>query len=149
MDKSRSRLSQKQRNQQFIVQSQRHFLRDFSVFVFSSLVWVYVLGVIYFFVDVLMGLDQPLPTLVKSWFKMTNNDVRFFLLSVLIGFVIIYSLLWMWSKYNKLKYGPLRRRTYPQDTQSEDILKLGLMDYETYQMLQNSKDITLEKNPMK
>lgn len=149
MEQSRPRLSQKQRNQQFIVQSKRHFLRDLSVILFSSLVWMYVLGVIYFFVDVVIGLNHPIPNLMKSWFRMTNNNVRFFLFSVLIGFVIIYSLLWLWSKYNKRKYGSLRRRTYPKDTQSEDILKLGLMDYDTYHMLQNAKSITLEKNPMK
>ena len=149
MDKSRSRLSQKERNKQFIVKSKRNLLRDASVLFFSSLVWIYVLCVIYFFIDVLLELNHTIPSSIKSWFRMSNDDVRSFLLLVLLGFIIIYSLMWTWSKYNKLKYGPLRRRTYPKDSEITDFVKLGMMDFEMIHHLQNSKEITLEKNPLK
>lgn len=149
MEQSRPRLSQVERNKQFIVKSKRHLGRDISVILFSLIVWVYVIVVIYFFVDVILGLDHPIPMVFKTLFKTTNDDVRWFLMMVLLGFGIIYILLYLWSIYNKRKYGALRRRTYPTDTKDIDFLKLGMIDYELYTQLQNAKDITLEKNPMK
>jgi hypothetical protein len=149
MEQSRSRVSQIERNKRFIVKSKRHILRDMVVIFFSSLVWVYTLVVVYFFVDAVFSLNHPIPTIIKTWFKMTNRDVVMFLLAVVIGFVIIYLLLWSWSQYNRLKYGKLRRRRYPQPSESVDFIKLGMIDFEIYQQLQNAKEITLEKNPMK
>jgi hypothetical protein len=149
MEQSRPRISQIERNKQFIVKSKRQWIRDLSVFLFSMIVWGYVLIVIYFFIDVILGLNHPIPMYFKTLFKTTNDDVRWFLTMVLLAYGIIYVLLYSWSRYNKLKYGPLKRRTYPVDTQDVDFIKLGMIDYESYTKLQNAKDITLEKNPMK
>jgi poly-beta-1,6-N-acetyl-D-glucosamine synthesis protein len=149
MDQSRSRVSQITRNKQFIVESKRHVLRDLIVVFFSLLVWSYTFVVTYFFVDAILGLNHPIPTILKSWFKMTNQDVIMFLGFVVLSFVIIFILLWTWSQYNRLRYGHLRRRKYPEPSQSIDFIKLGLIDYEIYEKLQNAKEIILEKNPMK
>lgn len=149
MEQSRSRISQVERNKQFIVKSKRHLGRDLIVIIFSLIVWVYVVIVFYFFVDAILGLDHAIPLYFKSLFKTTNDDIRWFLMMVLLGFGIIYVLLSIWSKYNKLKYGSLIRRTYPLDSSATDFINLGMIDYELYEQLQNAKDITLEKNPMK
>jgi biofilm PGA synthesis protein PgaD len=120
------------------------------VVVFASLiVWTYTLVVIYFFVDAILSLNHPVPTMIKSWFKMTNQDVVMFLFYVVISFGVIFMMLWTWSQYNRLKYGKLRRRKYPEPSQSIDFIKLGMIDVEMYEKLQNAKEITLEKNPMK
>jgi hypothetical protein len=149
MEQSRPRVSQIERNKQFIVKSKRHLGRDLSVILFSMIVWIYVIIVLYFFLDVILGLDHQIPMFFKSLFKTTNDDVRWFLVMVLLGFGVIYVLLFGWSKYNKLKYGPLRRRTYPKDANDTDLINLGMIDYDLFIQLQNTKDITLEKNPMK
>lgn len=149
MDQSRSRVSQIERNKQFIVKSKRHIARDVVVVFASLIVWSYTLVVIYFFVDAILSLNHPVPTMIKSWFKMTNPDVVMFLFYVVISFGVIFMMLWTWSQYNRLKYGKLRRRKYPEPSQSIDFIKLGMIDVEMYEKLQNAKEITLEKNPMK
>jgi len=149
MEQSRSRISQVERNKQFIVKSKRHLARELSVLFFSLLVWVYVIIVFYFFVDALFDLDHEIPMYFKTLFRTSSEDVRGFLVMVLLGFGIIYLLLLIWSKYNKLKYGSLSRRIYPEYSGAIDFINLGMIDYELYNQLQNAKDITLEKNPMK
>lgn len=149
MEQSRSRVSQIERNKQFIVESKRHILPDMVVIFFSLLVWIYTLVVVYFFADAILALNHPIPTIIKTWFEMTNRDVVMFLLLVVLAFAIIYLILWSWSQYNRLKYGKLRRRKYPQPSESVDFINLGMIDYEIYNQLQSAKEITLEKNPMK
>jgi poly-beta-1,6-N-acetyl-D-glucosamine synthesis protein len=149
MEQSRSRISQIERNKQFIVESKRHILRDLVVVFFSLWVWLYTLIVVYFFVDAVFSLNHPIPNVIKGWFKMTNSDVVMFLLFVVLGFVLVYTLLWSWSLYNRLRYGKLRRRSYPHPSENVDFIKLGMIDYDIYHQLQNAKEITLEKNPMR
>ncbi|WP_189655236.1 hypothetical protein [Bacillus sp. HNG] len=41
------------------------------------------------------------------------------------------------------------RRKYPQPTTEGELLGLGLIGKDDYDTLQNAKDITLEKNPIR
>jgi len=82
-------------------------------------------------------------------FKMTNEDIRSFLyvvFMILLSFIIG---LWSWKFYNKKKFGSYNRRRYPLATTEEELLALNLMSKEDYLLLQESKIVTFEKNPVR
>ena len=90
MGKSRQRNTQKQLNKSFIVKSKRIWWREAIVSIFTVLVWLYCLTVIYFFIDAILSLNHKYPLLFKIVFKMTNMDIRNFFKIGGILFVLIY-----------------------------------------------------------
>ena len=148
MFKSKQRNEQIQLNKSFIIKSDRSWIREAVVGLFTMLVWVYCLNVVYFFVDALFSLNHEFPALFKTIFKMTNNDIWDIIKIGIILLISIYILLTVWGNYNKKKYGSLRRRKYPTPTTEEDLMNLNLIDEITYEELQNERVIVLEKNPV-
>lgn len=80
---------------------------------------------------------------------MNVGDVRLFTFVILLLFIFILVLLYVWSIYNKKRYGNLNRRKYPKPASKEDMLHLNMVDEFTYEALQHAKEITFEKNPVK
>ena len=148
MGKSRQRNTQNQLNKSFIVNSKRIWWREAIVGIFTLLVWLYCLTVIYFFIDAVFSLNHKYPLLFKIVFKMTNMDIRNFFKIVGILFILIYLLLSSWSYYNRKRYGNLTRRKYPSLTTKEDLMNLNMIDEITYEKLQNEKIIVFEKSPI-
>jgi biofilm PGA synthesis protein PgaD len=149
MVKSKQKNDQFKLNKSFIIKSKRSWLSEVVVGLFTLLVWVYCLTVVYFFVDALFSLNHEYPALFKTIFKMTNNDIWDIFKIGAILLISIYILLSAWGSYNKKKYGSLRRRKYPAPTTEEDLMKLNMIDEITYEELQNERVIVLEKNPIK
>ncbi len=149
MDQSGSRRTQRERNKQFIVKSHRTWWREGLVVLFSLLVWVYCLSVVYFFIDALLGLDHRYPALFRIVFKMTSQDIRLFTFWIVFLFLVIYVSLLGWSIYNKRRFGELKRRRYPKPATREDMLNLNMLDPAVYEELQVMKSITFDKNPIK
>ncbi|GEK88371.1 poly-beta-1,6-N-acetyl-D-glucosamine biosynthesis protein PgaD [Alkalibacterium putridalgicola] len=116
---------------------------------FSLLVWVYCLSVVYFFIDALFGLDHRYPALFRIVFKMTSLDVRLFTFWIVLLFLVIYVSLLGWSVYNKRRFGRLKRRRYPKPASREDMLQLEMLDPAVYEELQGMKAITFDLNPIK
>ncbi|NLJ99093.1 MAG: hypothetical protein GX320_07515 [Tissierellia bacterium] len=148
MVKSRQRNTQSQLNQLFIIKSKRVWWREIIVGIFTLLVWLYCLTVIYFFIDATFSLNHEYPQLFKIVFKMTNMDIRNFLKIGGILFVLIYLLLSIWSYYNRKRYGNLTRRKYPGLTTKEDLMELNMIDEIIYEELQNKKVIVFKTNPI-
>lgn len=149
MDQSGQRISQRERNKQFIIKSERKFWREILVFTFTVLVWVYSIAVIYFFADALLSLNHRIPRLLRIIFKMNAEDVRSFTLLGFIIFIAVYILLYGWSYYNKRRFGNLNRRVYPKSATKEDMLELDMIDESIYEELQKMKEITFESNPIR
>lgn len=149
MDQSGQRRSQAERNRQFIIKSHRKWWREAIVVLSSLLVWLYCLSVVYFFADALLGLNHRIPRLLRIIFKMTSEDVRSFSLLVVILFISIFVLLYLWSFYNKKRFGSLERRRYPDPAVREDMLGLDMIEESIYEELQDTKEITFEMNPVK
>lgn len=149
MEQSGQRNAQIKRNNKFIIRSSRNWIRESSIFFFSALVWVYSLTVIYFFVDALFDLGHTLPKLMRSLFNMNSAEVVSFSIMILALFALIFILLWCWSLYNRRKFGRLDRRSYPASAKKEDMMTLDMIDEETYEILQESRAISFDKNPVK
>lgn len=148
MFKSKQRNEQIQLNKSFIIKSDRSWLREVVVGLFTLLVWVYCLTVVYFFVDALFSLNHEFPALFKTIFKMTNNDIWGIIKIGVVLLISFYILLIVWGNYNKKKYGSLRRRKYPAPTTEEDLMNLNIIDEISYEELQNERVIVFEKNPI-
>lgn len=80
---------------------------------------------------------------------MNIEDVRSFTFIIFILYNFIFLLLYLWSVYNKKRYGNLNRRNYPSPADKNDMLNLNMIDQSTYEVLQHSKEITFDKNPVK
>jgi biofilm PGA synthesis protein PgaD len=80
---------------------------------------------------------------------MNINEVRDFIILAVVIFLGIFSITFMWSYYNKIRYRNKYRRTYPKMTTKEDLLELNILDEKDYEQLQNEKVIVFEKNPIK
>jgi poly-beta-1,6-N-acetyl-D-glucosamine biosynthesis protein PgaD len=148
MDKSRQRNSQNHLNQSFIIRSKRIWWRELVVGLFTLLVWLYCLTVIYFFIDAIFSLHHEYPLLFRIVFKMTDMDIKDYLKLGGILFIMIYLVLSGWSYYNRKRYGNLTRRKYPSPTTKEDLMNLNMIDEITYEELQNEKVIIFETNPI-
>ncbi|MBW4829171.1 MAG: hypothetical protein KZY61_12010 [Clostridiaceae bacterium] len=149
MDKSRQRTKNYKLNESFIIKSKKSWGREGIVILFTLIVWVYCITVIYFFIDVIFSINNEYPRLFKVSFKMTNSDIQVFFKIAVALLVIIYMMLSVWIFYNKKRFGSLTRRKYPGVTTKEDLMNLDMIDEDIYEILQREKVIVLEMNPIK
>ena len=149
MDKSRQRTKNYKLNESFIIKSKKSWGREGIVILFTLIVWVYCITVIYFFIDAIFSINNEYPRLFKVSFKMTNSDIQVFFKIAVALLVIIYTMLSVWIFYNKKRFGSLTRRKYPGVTTEEDLMNLDMIDEDIYEILQREKVIVLEMNPIK
>ncbi len=149
MDKSRQRKPQKKLNVSFIKHSKLVWYNELIVWTLTVLVWIYCLTVLYYFVDSIFNINHEYATLFRTFFNMNINEVRDFIILAVVIFLGIFSITFMWSYYNKIRYRNKYRRTYPKMTTKEDLLELNILDEKDYEQLQNEKVIVFEKNPIK
>lgn len=149
MDKSRQRTKNYKLNESFIIKSKKSWGREGIVILFTLIVWVYCITVIYFFIDAIFSINNEYPRLFKVSFKMTNSDIQVFFKIAVALLVIIYMMLSVWIFYNKKRFGSLTRRKYPGVTTKEDLMNLDMIDEDIYEILQREKVIVLEMNPIK
>lgn len=144
MDKSR----QGKQEGGVIVHSKKNWLSEVMITITTLVVWIYCMIVIAFFITSLINYNNRYINIVKSYFKMTNHDIRFFILFVILLWIVFYFGLLGWKFYNLKRFGSLRRRSYPKFTTKEDLLNLKLMSEEDYNKLEDSKIIIFENNPI-
>lgn len=149
MDKSRQRTKDFKLNQSFIIKSKKSWWREGIVILFTSIVWVYCITVIYFFIDVIFSINNEYPRLFKVSFKMTNSDIQGFFKIAVVLLVTIYIMLLVWIFYNKKRFGSLTRRKYPGITTKEDLMDLDMIDEDIYEILQEEKVVVFETNPIR
>lgn len=149
MDKPRQGNTQKLLNEKYLIKSERTWWREITIGFFTLLVWVYSLTVVYFFIDALFSLNHDYPALFRIVFKMSNSEVKGFIVLSIILFTVIFLLLYLWNYYNKRKYGKLNRRKYPKPTTKNDLKNLNMIELSIYQQLQDESVVILEENPIK
>ncbi|MBV1820187.1 hypothetical protein L0P54_07575 [Anaerosalibacter bizertensis] len=149
MDKSRQRTKDFKLNQSFIIKSKKSWWREGIVILFTSIVWVYCITVIYFFIDAIFSINNEYPRLFKVSFKMTNFDIQGFFKIAVVLLVTIYIMLLVWIFYNKKRFGSLTRRKYPGITTKEDLMDLDMIDEDIYEILQEEKVVVFETNPIR
>lgn len=149
MDKSRQRTKDLKLNESFIIKSKKSWWREGIVILFTSIVWVYCITVIYFFIDAIFSINNEYPRLFKVSFKMTNSDIQGFFKIAVVLLVIIYIMLLVWIFYNKKRFGSLTRRKYPGITTKEDLMDLDMIDEDIYEILQEEKVVVFETNPIR
>lgn len=149
MGKSRQRTKDFKLNQSFIIKSKKSWWREGIVILFTSIVWVYCITVIYFFIDAIFSINNEYPRLFKVSFKMTNSDIQGFFKIAVVLLVIIYIMLLVWIFYNKKRFGSLTRRKYPGATTKENLMDLDMIDEDIYEILQEEKVVVFETNPIR
>ena len=149
MDKSRQRTKDLKLNESFIIKSKKSWWREGIVILFTSIVWVYCITVIYFFIDAIFSINNEYPRLFKVSFKMTNSDIQGFFKIAVVLLVTIYIMLLVWIFYNKKRFGSLTRRKYPGATTKEDVMDLDMIDEDIYEKLQEEKVVVFETNPIR
>lgn len=149
MDKSRQRTKDFKLNESFIIKSKKSWWREGIVILFTSIVWVYCITVIYFFIDAIFSINNEYPRLFKVSFKMTNSDIQGFFKIAVVLLVTIYIMLLVWIFYNKKRFGSLTRRKYPGITTKEDLMDLDMIDEDIYEILQEEKVVVFETNPIR
>ncbi|MGG1677231.1 hypothetical protein ACIFOT_15950 [Neobacillus sp. NRS-1170] len=145
MGKSRQRESKNE----LIIRTKINWFKEILISFISIIVWTYCIGVLFFFIGALFDYNNQYLGLIKIAFKMTNSDIRSFLIMVFCLWLIFYIGLWSWKNYNLKRFGPLKRRSMPNDTTKEDLLRLKLMSEEDFQSLHQSRVVVFEKNPIK
>ncbi len=105
--------------------------------------------VVLFFISALFDYTDPYISLIKTAFKMTNSDIRSFMLVIFWLWLFFFVGLWSWKNYNLKRFGSLNRRSQPHDTTIEDLLSLELMTEEDFHLLHQSRLVVFEKNPIK
>ncbi|MSS44198.1 hypothetical protein FYJ27_10825 [Anaerosalibacter bizertensis] len=149
MGKSRQRTKDFKLNESFIIKSKKSWWREGIVILFTSIVWVYCITVIYFFIDAIFSINNEYPRLFKVSFKMTNSDIQGFFKIAVVLLVTIYIMLLVWIFYNKKRFGSLTRRKYPGITTKEDLMDLDMIDEDIYEILQEEKVVVFETNPIR
>lgn len=138
-----------QDSQQYIIKSKQSIIKKILQLVISLLLWFHMCIVLYLFVSAAADYNDSYIGILKSYFKVTNEDVRIFMMAILIYFFGCFCILSIWKFYNKKRFGSLNRRKEPKLTSAEDILNLGLVKPEVYKVLQEEKTIIFDKNPIK
>lgn len=73
--------------------------------------------------------------------KTTLNTLLITVLISIVAFLTIFS----WGRYNYKKYAHLRRRNFPEDVTTEEVVEYFNLSLETVVDMQNNKRIVLEK----
>lgn len=134
---------------EFIVKSNESIRKKIFVLCISLIMWFHMFTVFYFFVSACFNYNDSFIGILKSYFKVTNSDIRYFMLISVIYFLFSFLILFSWKMYNKKRYGSLNRRKDPGPTTENEMLDLGLIDPEIYTILQENDIIIFEENPVK
>lgn len=73
--------------------------------------------------------------------KTTLNTLLITVMISILAFLIIFG----WGRYNYRKYAHLRRRNFPEDVTTGEIVEYFKLPLETVVEMQNNKKIVLEK----
>lgn len=138
-----------EKEEKFIVKSKESLLRRVVEFVISLLLWIPMLIVLYFFISACFNYNDSFLRNIKNYFKVTNNDIKYFMIISLICFCVAFLILFIWKMYNKKRFGALNRRREPGQTTDEEMLSLELVGSSVYNSLQNEKIIIFDKNPIR
>ncbi|MDS0524583.1 PgaD family protein [Clostridium sp. SHJSY1] len=134
---------------EFIVKSNQSIGQKLLVYGISLIMWFHMFTVFYFFISALFDYNDSFIGILKSYFKITNSDIRYFMVISVIYFVFSFLILFSWKMYNKKRYGSLNRRKDPGPTTEKEMLDLELIDPEIYTILQENDIIIFEENPVK
>jgi len=119
------------------------------MFILSTLLWLYVLYAVTFFIAAYFKLPIDIVNILRIVLNLKNNDIINFSASLLYYTLFIFGLFYFWGLYNKLRYGRLNRRKYPGATTTDELLNLNYIQRDVYEELQNAKAITFERNPIR
>ncbi|MFS0560223.1 poly-beta-1,6-N-acetyl-D-glucosamine biosynthesis protein PgaD [Terribacillus sp. 179-K 1B1 HS] len=145
MEKPRPRNRQKQ----VIILEKQPLPRFVVSLLFTLLIWIYSLFVVWFFAAALFDTNDRYSGILKIAFKTSNAEVRTFMLTGVCIFVFFLLYLIFWRTYNKKRFGSKTRRKQPMPATVEDLEKLDLIPIETIKKLQMSNYIEFEKNPVR
>lgn len=132
----------------FLIIVKRSWIYASIDFIFSMICWLYSVLVITVILSATFGSNNIFTRVMNSSFNMINQDIRLFIATALGVFLIFYALLYLNHLYNKKKFGPLRRRRYPNPASNAELKSLGLMDIEAIEKLQNEDYAVFETNPI-
>lgn len=145
MEQSRPRFDE----EQIIIQAKQPLPRFVISVIISSVFWLYCVGVVWFFLSAIIGVNDRYSSVMKIAFKTTNSEVRTFLVLGLIVFAFFFLSLFLWRIYNKKKFGHLTRRKMPSNTSLKDLENLQLLSKDQIRALQNAHYIEFDVNPLK
>lgn len=144
MEQSRPR----HQEESFLIVVKRPWLYAGIDFIFSLFFWLYSLLVVAFVFSATLGFNTILTRILNASFNMTNQDVRNSVFMAIGVFLLFYALLYLNHVYNKKKFGPLTRRSYPESASNTDLQELGLMKIETIEKLQREDYSVFDTNPI-
>lgn len=137
-------------NNDFIIKSKQGLIKKFLTIIFTFLMWIYSIGVFYFFINAMFNRNNKYFGVIREYFKMTNKDINKYLIIVGSFLIVVFLNIDIWRVYNKKRFGKLNRRVYPKDTTYEEMLNLNLITEENFEKLQkNTKFLVFEENPIK
>lgn len=134
---------------EYIVKSNQRYLKKIIASLINTVMWFYMFLAIYMFFSACFNHNDIFIGTLKASLKLSNSDIRAFVFLTLKCFAISFIVLYSWRLYNFKKFGKLHRRKFPKETTRDEMLSLNLIKEEVYDILQGSKVIRFEKNPVR
>ncbi|MFW6035639.1 MAG: poly-beta-1,6-N-acetyl-D-glucosamine biosynthesis protein PgaD [Halothermotrichaceae bacterium] len=147
MDKPGSRQTQEEKLN-YIIKSEKNWFLEGLLYIVSLILWGYCFFSLGFFLYAFFNINYITDIVKEELYFITNAEIRQFVIFSIIFLVIIYLFFWVWRIYNIKRFGNLDRRSYPEPTSKDELLNLGYLDQEKYKLLQRSKYLVLNKNPI-
>lgn len=148
LDLSQQNVMTKSKND-FFVKSKEKLGKKIVELGISIILWLNMLIILYFFISACFNYNDSFIAILKSYFKVTNNDIQYFVKLSIMYFCISYIILFSWKMYNKKRFGKLQRRADSKPTSDEEMLSLGLIKPEIYKILKTDKIIIFDENPVR
>lgn len=133
----------------FVIKSKKNLLLELITLILTVCMWIYSIIVIYLFISAIFNHNDNFISIIKTALKVNNSDIQEFLAISILFFVLSFIILSTWRIYNKKRFGKLNRRSKPEDSTDEDILRLKLINIEDYEKMKNNRIIVFENNPIK
>ena len=133
----------------YLIKAKRNIFKVLLANALNVVMWIYVITAVMLFVTGVLDLNTEGFRILKAVLKITNEEIRVFVIISIVWFTISFLILWIWNRYNYRRYGKLNRRKYPGETTREEILKLDLISPEIYTNLQKNKITILETSPVR
>lgn len=137
------------KQEQVIILEKQSLPRFIVSLLFTLLIWIYSLFVVWFFASALFDTNDRYSGILKIAFMTSNAEVRTFMLIGVCIFLFFLLYFLLWRTYNKKRFGSKTRRKPPMPATVDDLEKLELIPAETIKKLQTSNYIEFEKNPVR
>lgn len=142
MGKSRPRHKNKHRG--IVIHKERPWIIKIVELLVTLILWIYLLSTLALAVSIVFNLDFEWKRTLLFIFQAKETDVQYVMYQIGVFGVFFFALQFIWMQSNYRRFGKLKRRSFPQEVQPQELAEYFSFTEEEIDYLQKSDIIKLK-----